>query len=69
MPKLTDKQFRWVFCIVYALLGAALTPMDTLGVILLVVGIVAAYVFACNFPIYVRRRHRELSTVLHPYDG
>lgn len=66
MPKMTDKQFRWVFCLLYAVLGAVLTPMNVLGVSLLVVGIVAAYVFAYNFPIYVRKRHRDLSTALYP---
>lgn len=66
--QMTDKQFRWAFCLIYAVVGAVVTPMNVLGVILLVVGTIAAYIFAYNFPIYVRRRARDLQTVLHAHD-
>lgn len=65
---MTDKQFRWACCLIYAAIGALVTPMNLLGVILLVLGTVAMYVFAYNFPIYVRKRARDLRTVMYPHD-
>jgi len=65
---MTDRQFRWAACILYAIIGAFFTPLDLLGVILLVVGTIAMYVFAYNFPIYVRKRARDLRTVMYPHD-